>query len=266
VTEPRYSARHGRTWITYPELDLPGLVHGVVLFKEFHSAIPHREWTASARAHFQQVPWASGFSLVVPRQVHGTRVLAISERDVSGTGAAVGPAPASIGPELEPGADAVVTNARGLLIGVSVADCLPVLAANMTGGVIGAAHCGWRGIAAGIVEKFVESGVSLAGGLGAGGTRFVIGPAVGPCCYEVGEDLLGRFGRDEVERFSSVRNGKTYFDLKRLVAARLVAAGARPGNISIDKTCTACHKSQLSSYRREGAGCGRILAVLGLSA
>jgi YfiH family protein len=258
AVRPRFSSRHGRTWLTYPELDCPGLVYGIVVFRELLVGTAHDEWMASVRAYFRQVPWASALGLAVPRQVHGTRILTLKAADGGSPGSACAGVESAE-------ADGVVTDRVGLLVGVSVADCLPLAAVDLADGVIAAAHCGWRGIAAGIVEELVLAIDRLAGeGAGRARTRYLVGASVGACCYEVREDLLSRFSPDEVRRFAATRDRKTFFDLKQVVASRLGARGVRPGDILIDKTCTACNKSQLSSYRREGASCGRMLAVLAL--
>lgn len=256
ITGPRCSARHGRTWLTYRELDSPGLVHGLVVFRELLVGTPHDQWTASARDYLRQAPWASDLELVIPRQVHGTRILTLR------AGRRGHPEPASSGNAI-PEADGVVTDRTGVLIGVSVADCLPLLAVDSADGVIAAAHCGWRGIADGVVERLLEAIDALAGNRAARErTRYLVGASVGSCCYCVREDLLSRFEPEEVRLFASARGGRTYFDLKQVVAHRLTRGVARPADIVIDKTCTACNKLQLSSYRREGASCGRMLAVM----
>jgi YfiH family protein len=262
--EPRFSSRHGRTWLTYPELDSPRLIHGIVVFRELVVGTAHGTWIASARAYFRQVPWASAFDLVVPLQVHGTRILTLRANEGRPPRSACAE-PECAEPECAE-ADGVVTDCEGLLVGVSVADCLPLVAFDLADGVIAVAHCGWRGIAAGIVEELGLAIDRLAGeGAARARTRYLVGASVGACCYEVRDDLLGRFTPDEVRRFTATRDHKTFFDLKQVVASRLEARAVRPGDILIDKTCTACNKSQLSSYRREGASCGRMLAVLAIS-
>src|SRR5204863_2851144 len=82
-----------------------------------------------------------------------------------------------------PESDGHVTARRGLVPLVFVADCLPVALAG--DGAVAMIHCGWRGLAAGIVERGVNA---------AGATAAAIGPGIGPCCYEVGEEVLAAFG------------------------------------------------------------------------
>ncbi|MFH1219536.1 MAG: polyphenol oxidase family protein [Candidatus Eisenbacteria bacterium] len=272
VTQPEDSRREGRIWLTYPELCSPGLVHGIVVFEEFDSGVPYDRWTGVAadflRRHLlvppaakrpapEPVPdpgQASGVAILLPRQVHGN-VIRTTDAD------SAYPDPNTLV------CDGLATNRTDVVIGVSVADCIPLFAADIANRVIGVAHCGWKGIASGIVEELVGSLRKLGGDPRT--TRCLIGPGIGRCCYEVGGDLLREFPSDEVSRFSQARRGATFFDLKQVVAARLAGEGVDTSRISIDKTCTSCQKyagkRALPSYRRDGNSCGRIVAVLGLS-
>jgi YfiH family protein len=146
------------------------------------------------------------------------------------------------------------------MIGIAVADCIPLFAISPGGHVAGIAHCGWRGIAAGIVEEFFACLDGLAHGDDQ--ARYLIGASIGQCCYEVGRDLLERFSAEEVQASSVTRGGKVFFDLKSVVASRLTALGVKSRQISIDKTCTSCQKYKLSSFRASGTDSGRMLAVV----
>jgi YfiH family protein len=129
---------------------------------------------------------------------------------------------------------------------VFAADCLPVGLARANGArpAIAALHVGWRGLLAGIVQ-------AAAAALGGGRLAAVIGPGIGPCCYEVGEDVAdrfrGRFGADVLRR------GR--LDLWRATETALRAAGA----VTIERVdlCTACHPDLFFSHRRDGAKTGR---------
>jgi YfiH family protein len=260
LTESRILTRNGRTWLHYPELDLGNLLHGIVVFKDAPLGQAYDQWAKAASAfvieHATQV-WrtapagrsAAVRQVVIPRQVHG--------RDIK-TVRAAGLDPIASNPTC----DGLVTDEPGLALGVSVADCIPLLAA-CSGGAIGVAHCGWRGTAGGVVEEFVRALATMTGK--SDGTTYVIGAGIGHCCYEVREDLLREFPAHEAARFSERRGRSTFFDLKQLVAARLIALGVEPAKISIDKTCTACQKYSLSSFRREGVKCGRMLAFLAMT-
>ena len=260
LTEPRILTRSGRTWLTYPELDFQNLLHGIVVFKEAPPGQAYDRWVEEASTFvIDEAPQAcragpAGRSaairqVVIPRQVHG--------RDIKTVRAAGSDAIAS-----NFACDGLITDEPKAALGVSVADCIPLFAAG-PGGAIGVAHCGWRGIAAGIVEEFVRALASMKAK--SDGATYVIGAGIGRCCYEVREDLLREFPLHEAVRFSERRGQSIFFDLKQVVAARLMALGVEPAKISIDKTCTACQKYSLSSFRREGAKCGRMLAFLAMT-
>ena len=159
--------------------------------------------------------------------------------------------------------DGLVTGTARVMVGVTVADCVPLLAVNRIDRVVGAAHCGWRGTAGGIVGGFVKALGALADSEAA--TRYLIGPSIGQCCYEVGDDMLSHFSPREREAHVSRRAGRTFFDLKAAVAARLMDRGVSPGQICVDNTCTSCQKYRLSSYRADGRDCGRMLAFVMLT-
>lgn len=154
---------------------------------------------------------ASGAALTTVHQIHSPEVVI-----------ATAPWP----DDARPKADALVTGRAGLALGVVTADCAPVLLAEREAGVIGAAHAGWKGAFAGVIEATVAA----MEGLGAERSR--IAAAVGPCIarksYEVDDGLLRRFAEADPahERFFTPgREGHHQFDLEAFVLARLAEAG-----------------------------------------
>jgi YfiH family protein len=152
--------------------------------------------------------------------------------------------------EARPRADAIVTRAPGLAIGISTADCGPVLLADAQARVIGAAHAGWRGALTGVLE----SALAAMEQLGAQRRRIVaaLGPMIGQNNYEVGADLVEKFtaaAPDNARFFApSGRNGHAYFDLPGYIAARLQRAGvAQVENVAL---CTYADPDRFYSYRR----------------
>jgi purine-nucleoside/S-methyl-5'-thioadenosine phosphorylase / adenosine deaminase len=145
----------------------------------------------------------------------------------------------------EPG-DGVWTEEPGKPLLVFTADCLPVALVRANGArpAIAVLHVGWRGLLAGIVQ-------TAASELGGGTLAAVIGPGIGPCCYEVGEDVAGpfrqRFG-DEV-----VRDGK--LDLWSATEQTLRSTGV--ASVSRLDLCTACNPDLFFSHRRDGGTTGR---------
>lgn len=134
--------------------------------------------------------------------------------------------------------DAQVTASADLTPLVLVADCVPLVLAAP--GAVAAVHCGWRGVAAGIVQATVRDVREL------GGDRLaaVIGPGIGPCCYRVGPDVLERFG---------VRGPA--LDLPACIAAELERSGV--DEVATAGVCVSCHPELFFSHRRDGGVTGR---------
>lgn len=181
---------------------------------------------------------AGAAELARGRQVHGSTVV----RVVAGRGAgAVGPSPD--GP-----ADGQATCATAVAAMVVSADCLPVAVAGP--GAVAMLHCGWRGLAAGVLEQGVEAVRELAG---PGPLTAVIGPGAGPCCYEVGP---------EVHEALALPRESALLDLPAVARSRLVAAGV--GEVHTVGMCTIC-EPRFYSHRREGAPAGRQAGIAWLS-
>ncbi|MBW7948000.1 MAG: peptidoglycan editing factor PgeF [Pseudorhodoplanes sp.] len=152
--------------------------------------------------------------------------------------------------QARPKADAIVTRVPGLAIGVTTADCGPVLLADETARVIGAAHAGWRGALSGVLESTIEAMLSL----GADRARIVaaLGPMIRQPNYEVGGDLIDTFAaaeRDSAAFFKpGARPGHSLFDLPGFIAMRLRRAGI--GQIEDLGHCTYADAERFYSYRR----------------
>jgi len=152
--------------------------------------------------------------------------------------------------DARPRADAIVTNRPGLAIGISTADCGPVLFADPEAHIVGAAHAGWRGALAGVTDATIAAMEQL----GAARARIVaaIGPMIRQPNYEVGPDLRDRFvAADSANRrffAPSDRDDHFMFDLAGYVASRLAAAGI--GAIEDLGACTYADPGRFYSYRR----------------
>ena len=164
---------------------------------------------------------------------------------------------------LAPGAhdscDALVTSRPEIALAVTVADCVPVLLFDPRTGSKGAVHAGWRGSAVAITRRTVDELHRLFDVEPADLIAF-IGHAAGPCCYEVGPEVAGRF-REEVR---SVRDGRVYVDLKEENRRQLIEAGLRTDRVEVNGRCTICDNA-LHSHRRDGQKSGRMIAVIGNS-
>lgn len=156
--------------------------------------------------------------------------------------------------------DALVSDVPGLTLGVVTADCVPVLLAD-PGRAAGAAHAGWRGLVAGVLEATVTA---LVRSFGARPDRLLaaIGPCIGPCCYEVGEDVAAKFEETAVRRPAGSR---PRLDLARAARARLRAAGLLEEQIAESGLCTRCRPDLFYSFRRDGQQTGHHLSVIGIA-
>jgi YfiH family protein len=152
--------------------------------------------------------------------------------------------------EHAPRADAIVTRTPGLAIGVTTADCGPVLFADESAGVVGAAHAGWKGALTGVLEATVLA----MEGLGAKRTRIVaaLGPLIRQPNYEVGPEFVSRFCADEAENrgffASSTRDGHALFDLPAYIRSRLARLALE--TVEDLELCTYAEPERFFSYRR----------------
>lgn len=182
---------------------------------------------------------------VVLEQVHGADVMTV------GPGGGDGSYTGSL--EGVRAADAAITAEAGVALFAMGADCPGVLLWDRAGACVGAAHAGWRGLVAGVIESAVQAMPVAAGGL-----RAVVGPAVGACCYPVDDALratmAGRFG-DHVVVGEAV-------DLTAAAVAALGAAGLDDDAVSVVGTCTSCDAERFYSYRRDGAMTGRQAGII----
>jgi len=170
------------------------------------------------------------------RQVHGARVRRATE--------APGPERPA---EDEDGQATALRDAAAL---VFVADCLPVLLA--ADGAVAAVHCGWRGLAGGIVAE----GVTALRELGADGpVTAVVGPGARGCCYEVGEEVHEHFAE-----VPGARAGERNLDLPAIAAAKLAEAGV--GEVHDVGLCTMCRRDLFFSHRADGGVTGRQAGVV----
>ena len=188
---------------------------------------------ASNRARAMERLGLSGPDLVTAYQTHSAAVHVVQAR-----------------PEDSPRADALVSRTRGVALGVLTADCAPVLFADSGAGVIGAAHAGWRGARAGVLEATVRAMTEL--GARAGGISAAIGPCIGPESYEVGAEFQAAFTADDADDGDlfgpSDREGHYRFDLPRYVARRL--SRLISGAVEILPFDTCADDTRFFSYRR----------------
>ncbi|MBI1364774.1 MAG: peptidoglycan editing factor PgeF [Alphaproteobacteria bacterium] len=252
--------------LTVPSLDRPGLRHGFFgreggvsegLFASLNAGLGSSdkpEHVAENRARCASALGVASGRLLTLYQAHSAAVVTVRE-------------PWRTTP---PEADAMVTDRPGLALGVLTADCMPFLFADVDAGVVGAAHAGWRGALAGVIEATVDAMEAL------GARRARIAAALGPCLrqpnFEVGTDLVAAFVAKypEAERFfaAGAIPEKKQFDLAAFGRWRLAEAGVA----ALDDTgrCTLGETTRYFSYRasrRAGEpDYGRNLSAIALQA
>jgi len=227
--------------------DLPGIAHGFFtreggvsegLYASLNVGLGSADARDKVLENRGRVATALGVAadaLALPYQIHSPDVAVVEEAWAPGEG---------------PKADAVVTAHAGVAVGVATADCGPILFADASARVVGAAHAGWQGAFKGVIEATVAA----MEGLGArrSGIVAVLGPTISAAAYEVGPEFVARFvERDPAwARFfsASAKPGHAMFDLPAFVALRLAEAGvARRGDLGL---CTYADEARFFSYRR----------------
>jgi len=164
--------------------------------------------------------------------------------------------------------DVIVSNADGVLAAVKTADCVPILLGDPVSGAFAAVHAGWRGTLAGAVVVGVER---LAKEYDAKpeDLRVAIGASAGPCCYEVGSEVIEAFTKrfaDGEKLFTETRPGHAMVDLLMANRDQLESAGVLPERIHTAPICTMCRTDLFFSYRKEKSlhgKVGRLMAVVG---
>lgn len=190
---------------------------------------------------------------VTVSQVHGHRILMVDETMMQ---------------EAHPVAsleyDGIITATRGIAVGIKTADCVPVLLADRKRKVVGAVHAGWRGTARGIAAR----AIGLLVRFHASNPHDIIaaiGPAIGPCCYEVNETVTRAFDNVSAPNHAfspGSEEGKWMCDLVAANRFQLQRAGVPLHNIFSTDLCTSCRPDLFFSHRRERGNTGRQISFI----
>jgi len=202
---------------------------------------------ANVRENRRLLAADAGFDLArlaTVHQVHG-RAVAFADGKNAETLAAVD-------------ADALVARGPGRAIGIYTADCVPILLDDGDGRVA-AAHAGWRGTVAGVAAAAVEALVSA--GADRAKLRAALGPSIGPCCFEVGDEVAARF-LAWPDAIRAVDGKKPHVDLWAANRAQLIDAGLSPDRIDAAPPCTMCDGARFFSFRRDGGSIGQMLSFI----
>ena len=181
-------------------------------------------------------------NLVIPNQTHSNNVLNINK---SG---------------LYEDIDGLISDNKKLILGIRVADCIPLFVYCCKTKYFGLIHSGWRGTKNKIVSNTINKMKFL--GSDSKEIKVVIGPSINQCCFEVNLDVSTIFSKN----YSKKRNNSKYMlDIKKIVYDELIESDIPCQNIYLDNDCTYCIPSKYFSYRREGEIAGRMIAIAGWS-
>jgi YfiH family protein len=184
--------------------------------------------------------------VVTARQVHGNRVAPVSGHDAG---------------QVLPNTDGLVSATPGLALLLRFADCQPILLYDPEHHALSLIHAGWRGVAQGIARRAVEA---MKDAFGSRPRALIagLGPAIGPCCYAVGDEVAATMGYTLPDWSQVMHNdgeNRWRFDLPAANAQLLAAAGVR--QIEQASLCTACHQDEFFSHRADNGQTGRFAVV-----
>ena len=288
------TAENGAVWLPIPGWDLPWLLAGFSTRQGgvsraycadnapgemnlgFTTADDRAAVEINRRLLAESIAGDPNVPIAVVRQVHSSLVV-VADRDEPGR-------------ERPRKADGILSAEHGFLIGVQVADCIPVLVADKRRRIVAAFHAGWRGT----VKRIVEAGVGrmrMDFGCEPKDLIAAIGPGIGPCCYSVGEEVVSEFESQfpySAELFHEVYDEEPvrlkypmlfltqrapghspigpqiHLDLVEANRRQLLAAGVRPKAIAVVGGCTMCQPELFFSHRGAQGHAGRMMAVIGI--
>jgi len=192
---------------------------------------------------------------VVTRQVHGTQVIR-AQREWCGTGI--------LRDEPRPEADALMTDERGIALVKHSADCATIYLLDPVKRAIALAHSGWRGTLSDMAGSAVQALRSTYGSAPAD-CLAAVAPSIGPCCFEVGQDVADMFAQAYPD-WDLIKTGyeKPHVDLWGCLENQLLRAGLRAENICLAGICTCCNAEEFHSHRHSKGKCGLMAGVLEL--
>lgn len=190
-----------------------------------------------------------GSRIVTMRQLHGDGIIEVKDKDIKEAGEA----------------DGMIAAQPGIALGILTADCVPVLLSAPGQRLAAVVHAGWRGTLAGLVMKMVDR-LRERFGVEPASIQAALGPAIGPCCYEIGKDvskpLIEKYG-GLAQKSLKRRGEREFLDLRDLNRSLLEKAGLPPDQIFKIGPCTSCAIEDFFSYRKEGGETGRQLSFVG---
>ncbi|OGG11276.1 hypothetical protein A2Z00_02205 [Candidatus Gottesmanbacteria bacterium RBG_13_45_10] len=220
-----------------PLLDMhPGFVHA------YSTKMLGDMRNKKKREYFLRVCGLSDYSLILPKQVHGSRVVTLDSLKDHAIAIADG---------LVLSQSPVSDRREKIAIAVRIADCVPLLFVDPKSRISGVAHAGWRGTFAGIATNTVRAMEKL--GAHTEDISVSIGPHIGMCCYDVPRDraqmFLNAYGNDKKIAYND--NHLWHLDIGYVNYRQLLSVGIRADHIDVSTLCTSCQRADFYSYRRD---------------
>jgi YfiH family protein len=253
-------------YLQFHHLQSAGLLHGFTLRQGGVSRPPYASLNMglhvgddeqAVRANRRLAAEALGYpaaSVVVGEQVHGT-LIAHATPELAGRGHA------SMTDAL-PGTDGLICTDPGVVLMAHAADCTILFFFDPVKRCIGLAHAGWRGAVAGMGPLMVEALLKL--GCRPQNIRAALAPTIGPCCYQVGENVIEQVPQEWRAQVIHRAAAAYYFDLPELQRLQLQAAGIKAENLIKSDFCTACRPDLFYSYRAAGGQTGRMAGLISM--
>lgn len=235
--------------------NFPEIIHGISnrSYGQMKFGLDQNEEIIKNRRQFFQELAIEENKVIVPRQVHGSKIAIVSSTD-QGKGA--------LDEKTEiPGVDGLLSSDKETFLMIKTADCLPILMYDSASRIIAALHASWRGI----IDQIIPETISQMRKLGTEPENLIIGIGPGICQkhFVVRNSVLKLF-LENYPAATFVRNNDGYVDLKKAVLSDLKKAKVAPGNIEIAPFCTVCDNGLYGSFRKEGSGALEIAAIIGM--
>ena len=217
-----------------------------------HTGEEAGEIVANRRKLARQLSADESFVFVTANQTHSNHVCIIDKKEMQGW------------EKLEDAVedcDALVTDQEKVIVAILTADCVPVLFYDPVKSVVAAVHAGWRGTEGEIVVKTIDA-MKHRFGTDPSDILAGVAPAIGKCCYEVGEDVASHFSAypSAIHR----RGEKYMLDLPAINKEQMLLEGLQEEHIEMSGICTACQVDDFFSYRKEQGCSGRFMSLIGL--
>ena len=181
-----------------------------------------------------------GESVAIPFQTHSANVKKVSRGGNFGN------------------VDGLFTLNSSIICSIKVADCMPVFFIHKTKFFYGVVHVGWRGLVGGILKNSII--LMKANKINLEDVQVFVGPSIQKCCFEVGQDTVGKFNKNFTK---DRKNGKNSVDLQGSLKFELESYGMKSNQIDISSECTFCDINKYFSYRRDGVKTGRMYGLIG---